>query len=85
METNKTLINILYRFFALAFWFTTTLVIVGFSFEIFTEKGEVGSFSSGAHHSKGYPLPVTLTVQLPNAIFNNQKLINRTEGINELG
>ncbi|MFI1772830.1 hypothetical protein [Thalassobellus citreus] len=70
MKKNKILVNILYRVFRLAFFATLMSIIVSFSFEIFTKKGEIENYSSVAHHSRGYEVPVTLNVKLPNAIFN---------------
>lgn len=82
---NKILIAILYRFFAIAFWFTFIFFISGVAFEIFTEEGKIGNVSRVGHHSQGYAIPIKTNIQLRNTVFNNQKTINIKKGVSESG
>lgn len=77
MKTNS-LINALANFFKISFWLMLVLLTINLGFELFTDKGELGKFSTSQHSSKGYNIPVNLSLTVFDSVVShkNQKYEN---------
>lgn len=85
MKKGNTLVNTLYWFSNISFYFLILLFVTGLAFQIFTEDGKVGNLSVGNHHSVGYPVPVSIAVKPQNPMFNNLLFKVESEGTNVMG
>lgn len=74
MKTNLT--TVLYIISRLSYRFAQLLILSTILFECFTPNGEIGSFSSSIHHSKGYPIKARIQLDIPDTliIYKNKSL-----------
>ncbi|MBF8149771.1 DUF2975 domain-containing protein [Winogradskyella sp. F6397] len=84
MQQKSTLVNILFWFCNISFYVLVIWIVAALGFEVFTEDGKIGSFSSGSHHSIGYQMPVKITINPKQAMYNNELFKLEKEGINTL-
>ncbi|WP_418636317.1 DUF2975 domain-containing protein [Winogradskyella sp.] len=85
MKKENTLVGVLYWFCSISFYFLIIWIVVAISFEVFTQDGKVGDFSSGSHHSIGYQMPVKFSISPKKPMYNNELFKLEKEGINTLG
>lgn len=83
MKRNKLLINLFYRFFLISFWLMILTFVVGLSLNIF-KKDAIGNFKVISYHSKGYPMPVTLSLKVKQPQIKKIYKIN-TKVVDSLG
>lgn len=82
MKKQKFLVHLLHRLSLGIFYLLILLLTFNIALELFTEKGEIGNFSSGSHYSKGYQFPVSLSVQPQKPMFNNYIYEAKSKGTN---
>lgn len=85
MKKGILLVSILHRFSKISFYFLIIFFAIAIGFEIFTQDGKLGKFSSGVHHSIGYQVPVSLKVQPESPMFNNLLFKLKNKGTNTMG
>ena len=85
MGKKSKLVNILYWFCNISFYFLIIWIVMSLGFDVFTDNGKVGHFSSGSHHSIGYQMPVKFSISPKKPMYNNELFKLEKEGINTLG
>ncbi len=65
---DRTIINFLYNFFVIAFWIYTFYFLANLSLNLFANDGNIGLLNSNPHYSDGFPLPVSVKINIPDSI-----------------
>ena len=76
MKNNSKLVTVLYVISRFGYRFALFFILSSIFFEFFTPNGEIGSFSSLSHHSKGYPIKARMQLSIPDTliIYKNKML-----------
>ena len=85
MKNRNILVEVLYWFCNISFYFLIIWIVVSIGFEVFTSNGKIGNFSSGSHHSIGYQMPVKFSISPKKPMYNNELFKLEKEGVNTLG
>lgn len=85
MKKESRLVRILYWFCNISFYLLIIWIVTAIGFEIFTEDGKVGNFSSGSHRSIGYQIPVKVQINPRSPLYKNKLFELENEGVNHLG
>ncbi len=80
MKNNNRLVNVLYIISRLSFRFFQLLLLFVLIFE-FIPNGTLGNFSSGIHHSTGYPLTAKVQLNIPDTLINYKNKLGNSFGI----
>ena len=88
MKNNNKLITVLYILSRFGFRFLLLFIILAVFFELLTPNGEIGTFSVGAHHSKGYTVKARIQFNIPDTLIvfkginpNRTGFITKTENL----
>lgn len=80
MKNNNKLITVLYILSRLGFRIILLFIILAVFFEFFTPNGEIGTFSIGAHHSKGYAIKARIHLIIPDTLIVFKSINSNSSG-----
>jgi hypothetical protein len=80
MKKNNNLITVLYILARFSYRIILLFIIFALFFELFTANGEIGTFSAGAHHSKGYSVKAKVNFAIPDTLIIYQSENSKSAG-----